>query len=529
MKKNDLTFFQQATKRICGSLEIKTALENCFRFLKDFMPVNGIVMNIYDPEKRVVNNIAVVSDLEDKSIEDFGPVTLTQDAADYIENLPSVFEPARILDSPEEQVVADLVWRAMGKPEISFLLLHPVVEEVKLGVVFIFARGFNRYEPEHARLFTMLHDAFAIALSNTVKHRELLRLKEVLADDNRYLTGELRHIAGEEIIGRNLGLKHVMEMAGQVAPLSSHVLLLGETGVGKEVIANAIHASSPRAHGPFIKVNCGAIPENLIDSELFGHEKGAFTGAMKRNRGRFERADKGTVFLDEIGELSLASQVRLLRVLQNREIQRVGGSKPISVDIRIIAATHRNLEEMVRHREFREDLWFRLNVFPIRIPALRERISDIPDLVSHFIHRKSREMNFRIPPVPAPGFLEALRGHHWPGNVRELENIIERALIRNLSASPDTPLIFEPFESRTISEEKEMSYDENCSYNLDEVVRQHIISVLRIAKGRVKGERGAAALLGINPSTLRNRMKKLGIPFGRKADLNLTEYVDLPV
>ena len=240
-------------------------------------------------------------------------------------------------------------------------------------------------------------------MSKALEHQEIIRLKDMLADDNRYLFDELRSASGDEIIGSDFGLKAVMRMVQQVAPLDSPVLLLGETGTGKEVIANAIHYSSPRKDGPFIKVNCGAIPETLLDSELFGHEKGAFTGAISQKRGRFERANKGTIFLDEIGELPAQAQVRLLRVLQTKEIERVGGTTSIPVDIRIISATNRNLQEMIASGRFREDLWFRLNVFPIMIPPLRQRREDIPALVHHFIERKSKELKLTERPVLAPG------------------------------------------------------------------------------------------------------------------------------
>ena len=249
---------------------------------------------------------------------------------------------------------------------------------------------------------SLLNEPFAIAFSNTLKHQEVLRLKDLLADDNRYLHRELLHLSGEEIVGADFGLKRVIEMVRQVAPLNSPVLLLGETGVGKDVIANAIHYSSPRKDGPLVKVNCGAIPETLLDSELFGHEKGAFTGAISQKRGRFERANQGTIFLDEIGELPSPAQVRMLRVLQYKEIERVGGTNPIPVDIRLIAATNRNLEEMVKTKQFREDLWFRLNVFPIHIPPLRERKEDIPALVRHFVKRKSRELKLAYTSSPCP-------------------------------------------------------------------------------------------------------------------------------
>ncbi|HTP05168.1 MAG TPA: sigma-54 dependent transcriptional regulator, partial [Nitrospirota bacterium] len=216
-----------------------------------------------------------------------------------------------------------------------------------------------------------------------LRHQEVSRLKDMLADDNRYLQRQLLSVSGSEIMGADFGLKAVMNMVRQVAPLDSPVLLMGETGTGKEVIATAIHRFSPRREGPFIRVNCGAIPDSLIDSELFGHEKGAFTGAISQKRGRFERAHKGTIFLDEIGELPPQAQVRLLNVLQDREIERVGGTESIPVDIRILSATNRNLQAMVASGQFREDLWFRLNVFPIMIPPLRQRKEDIPALVHH--------------------------------------------------------------------------------------------------------------------------------------------------
>ena len=347
-----------------------------------------------------------------------------------------------------------------------------------------------------------------------LRHQDVSRLKDMLADDNRYLLGELWSASGDEIIGSDFGLKAVMEMVRQVAPLNSPVLLLGETGTGKEVIANAIHYSSPRKDGPFIKVNCGAIPETLIDSELFGHEKGAFTGAVSQRRGRFERADKGTIFLDEIGELPLQAQVRLLHVIQKREIERVGGTNSIPVDVRIISATHRNLEEMIASGRFREDLWFRLNVFPIILPPLRQRKEDIPSLVSHFISRKSIELGVSTPPAVAPGALERLMNYNWPGNVRELENLVERELIRHRGGQ----LMFDsllPAGQDTISPDCREGSHIRTPLKLDEVISLHISNVLRITKGKVHGPGGAAELLGIKANTLRARMDKLGIKYGR--------------
>ncbi|WP_300669904.1 sigma-54 dependent transcriptional regulator [Desulfoluna sp.] len=316
-----------------------------------------------------------------------------------------------------------------------------------------------------------------------------------------------------------------MQLVRQVAPLSTQVLLLGETGAGKEVIANAIHVASSRADKPFIKINCGAIPDDLIDSELFGHERGAFTGAFQTTRGRFERAHQGTLFLDEIGELPLRAQIRLLRVLQTREIERVGGSRPITLDVRIIAATSRHLEAMVQTGAFRQDLWFRLNVFPVHIPPLRDRLSDLPDLAAYFIKRKATEMNIHVLPVLTPEAISTLHHHDWPGNVRELENVIERAMILNITQPPGTPLTFPPFYQASPI----MPYDapdqiEVTHSTLDDAIRYQINKALETSHGKVKGPKGAAALLGMNPSTLRNRMKKLNIPFGKKSDLSAASY-----
>jgi transcriptional regulator with GAF, ATPase, and Fis domain len=339
----------------------------------------------------------------------------------------------------------------------------------------------------------------------------------MLADDNLYLHRELLRMSGDEIIGERGGLKGVMEMVRQVASLNSPVLLLGETGVGKEVIAQAIHNASTRKDAPFIKVNCGAIPETLIDSELFGHEKGAFTGAVSQKRGRFERAHRGSILLDEIGDLPLPAQTRLLRVLQNGEIERVGGTKPIIVNIRVIAATHRNLEEMVMAKEFRQDLWFRLNVFPIMIPPLRGRKGDIPVLVRYFLKRKADELKISKVPSLDHGTVERLTSYQWPGNVRELENMVERALIRNRGMIGNVPLVFENFASpQQENNALPLSDTPGRLPTLDEFNSTYIKKVLKITNGKIEGNNGAAEILGIHANTLRGRMKKLGIQYKRR-------------
>jgi transcriptional regulator with GAF, ATPase, and Fis domain len=509
-----MDFFHQATKIICGSLDSHIVLKQCLNFFQEFIPVDSISMNYYDPQTQSIYSVGTAGSTGFRVAEK--PIPLSEEAGQLIEsdNKQSV----EIINRPERDFLARFVWEDMGRKDMSSLVLKLVIEDQRIGVISFVAKGFDRYVHEHKKLLMLLHDPFAIALSNTLKHQEVLRLKDLLIDDNQYLNRQLHHISGDEIIGSEFGLKYVMEMVQQVAPQSSQVLLLGETGVGKEVIANAIHYSSPRAKAPFIKVNCGAIPENLIDSELFGHEKGAFTGALALKRGRFERANKGTLFLDEIGELPFSAQVRLLRVLQNKEIERVGGTQPISVDVRIITATHRDLPKMVQQGEFREDLWFRLNVFPITIPPLRQRKSDIPALIRFFMEKKSREMNLGEQPVLASGSLEKLQSYRWPGNVRELENLVERTIIQGMTSSPSKPLEFQTLLSvmDPVAKQENTGTAEGPLL-LDDVMSHHIRKVLKMTDGQVQGENGAAAVLGINPNTLRNRMKKLAIPYGRNS------------
>ncbi len=511
----NMDFFHQATIRICGSLEIDRVLEDCFQYLRQFIPLDAIYMNTYDPDLGAILSIANKSEFPERLWS--SPVVLSPEARAYVEEPHST--RVEITNRPENHIIGRLLWKSMKIKDFSVMVMFLEIDEEDLGVVEFVCKGRDRYSDEHARLLELLHDPFAVAMSNTLRYQELAKLKDLLADDNRYLNRELHHITGDEIIGEHFGLRDVMEMVGQVAPLDSHTLLLGETGAGKEVIANAVHYSSPRSGGPFIKVNCGAIPESLLDSELFGHEKGAFTGAVSRKRGRFERADTGSIFLDEIGELPPQAQIRLLRVIQNKEIERVGGEKPIPVDIRIIAATHRNLEALVKAGTFREDLWYRLNVFPITVPPLRHRLSDIPALVNYFIERKSRQMNLKTHPVLAPGAIERLQSYHWPGNVRELENAVERALIRSQTALEE-PLGFEDFPPSALNYElPKINNHPPKNLNLDEITRQHIRTVLHMTSGKIQGKEGAAALLGVNPSTLRNRMRKLKIPFGRQRNL----------
>jgi transcriptional regulator with GAF, ATPase, and Fis domain len=430
---------------------------------------------------------------------------------------------ALVTTEPDKTPIGREMLSAHGADDSAVsLILMPVLPDEQmpagqtLGVLVLATDQRGAYTEEHAELLTTLIAPFGVATANALKHRELSRLKEILADDNRSLHREMQSQVGDEIVGADFGLREVSHKVRQVASTESPVLLTGETGVGKDVIANAIHLGSPRRDGPFIPVNCGAIPDSLMDSELFGHEKGAFTGALSRKRGRFERAHGGTILLDEIGEMPLPAQVRLLRVLQHREIERVGGTERIPVDIRIVAATNKDLPTMARAGRFREDLWFRLNVFPITVPPLRERTGDIPALVHHFIERKAKELKIADRPRLAPGAIDDLLAYPWPGNVRELENLVERAMILHRGE----PLRFDdlgappPEQTAMASAAGE---DENLV--LDEVIARHIKRVLGMTGGKIHGPGGAGELLGVNPNTLRNKMKKLGIAFRRQPRL----------
>ena len=501
---NSEEFFREITLRICSSLDIKVTLTRCYEYLQQHFPLDEIALDIHDHQLSAIRRIAHVA-VSGRKVDEILP--LPENVWSWVKNLPEpIIMSASTEDLPLAQATAPLVERE-GNSDIVVPLS---IGGKKIGLLILRAYGDEKYEKKHLDLIKIVSEPFALSLSNALAHEELLNNRDILLDDNTFLQRELSSGLEEEIIGRDSGLRNVMDMVRQVATLNNTVLLLGETGVGKEVIANAIHCSSSRKEAPFIKVNCGAIPDSLIDSELFGHEKGAFTSANKDKRGRFERANTGTIFLDEIGELPLPAQVRLLRVLQNREIERVGGSKSIALDIRVIIATHRNLEQMIRENKFREDLWFRVNMFPIVIPPLRHRREDIPALTRWFVRRKSKELGLRKPPAIVPGALNRLVKYDWPGNVRELQNVIEREIILFGGQPLEFRSLFtESKELGTHSSHKEPGLPEPA--DLDEAMALHIGKVLAFTKGKIYGPGGAAQFLGINPSTLRSRMRKLGI------------------
>ena len=376
----------------------------------------------------------------------------------------------------------------------------------KLGALFVGSVAENAYGEDEVRFLSLVATQVCSAIQNRLAHDQITQLKNKLQQESLHKDAEdeIRDLHGfEEIVGQSATLQNLLRQVETVAPTDCTVLICGETGTGKELIARAIHDRSSRQKASFVKLNCAAIPTGLLESELFGHEKGAFTGAIAQRIGRFELANHGTMFLDEIGEIPLELQPKLLRVLQEREFERLGNSRTLHTDTRLIAATNRNLEQMVEENRFRSDLFYRLNVFPIRIPALRERPEDIPLLVRHFAKQYADRMNKQIDSV-ASETMKALCQYHWPGNVRELQNVIERAVV--VSKGPELRVPLSELKKRPVSDGTA-----GCSGTLEEAERAHILATLKQTGWVIAGPNGAAARLGMHRSTLQFRMKKLGI------------------
>jgi len=399
------------------------------------------------------------------------------------------------------KVAPEMYAKASGEGMNSLCDIRLDSRNRSLGVLGLASRQENTFDENEVAFLTQVAHQVAIAIENALAYGEIAELKDKLAQEKLYLEDEIRgEMDFEGIVGQSSALRNVLRMVETVAPSDSTVLLLGETGTGKELIARAIHDRSRRKDRTFVKLNCAAIPTGLLESELFGHERGAFTGAISQKLGRLELADQGTLFLDEVGDIPIEIQPKLLRALQEREFERLGSTRTKKVDVRLVAATNRDLDKMIEDREFRSDLYYRLNVFPIRIPPLRERPEDIPLLVRYFAQKYERRMEKTIESIPAAA-LKTLSSWHWPGNIRELENFIERAVILTRGAALEVP----------VSELIRTGAAVPTSSPRESSERDEILRVLKKTSGRVAGPNGAAMRMGVKRTTLISRMKKLGI------------------
>ncbi|WP_321475456.1 sigma 54-interacting transcriptional regulator [uncultured Paludibaculum sp.] len=434
-------------------------------------------------------------------------------------DIPLGLSPARIAVETRKPLVANKaklmefdspVSRRLVEEGFESAVSVPLMVRGKvLGTLNLSSFEKNAFRDEDVQFLTQVAAQIAIAVSNTFAFREIQVLRDKLSDEKLYLEEEIRtEYNFREMIGDNAAFRAVLQQVGTVAPTDASVLIIGETGTGKELIARAIHEMSPRAQRTFVKLNCAAIPTGLLESEMFGHERGAFTGAIQQKLGRFELAHEGTLFLDEVGDIPLELQPKLLRALQEHEFERLGGTKTLKVNVRLVAATHRNLQQMVADGTFRMDLFYRLNVFPVVLPPLRTRRDDIPLLVRHFVQKFARRMGRTIERIPSE-IMEALMRYDWPGNVRELENLMERAVILSPSEVLRVPLgelrNAEQVEGRTSETPVQ------ASLTMEAAERNHIVQVLRESKWQLSGDGGAAARLGMKRTTLQSRMKKLGI------------------
>ncbi|MEW6752849.1 MAG: sigma 54-interacting transcriptional regulator [Candidatus Latescibacterota bacterium] len=541
----------------CRHIEIGESTPTVAALLLRELPLEQVLIRRLTPGERAVETLAVGfpvpgSPLLERTVipeADMGRLT------DWSRQGRVAHDPARAQPAPPAWLVRAA---APGLPDRDLLCGPLRAADDEGGILVLVARRGEGFSSRHKRLAQILLEPLSAAFENDRRLRELTQLRQAAEADKRSLLARLgRESLGSEIVGAESGLRAVMQRVALVAPAAVPVLIFGETGSGKELIARTIHSRSPRAPSAFIRVNCGAIPPELIDSQLFGHEKGAFTGAMAARQGWFERADGGTLFLDEIGELTLAAQVRLLRVLQDGWFERVGGQKPIHVDVRIVGATNQDLAGMVAAGRFREDLWYRVAVFPILLPPLRERRQDIPDLARHCAERAARRFGLRLV-LPSSHDLRLLQAYPWPGNVRELAAVIDRAAILGnghtleiatalgpgvgpaaalQAASAAGPAratagVSEPGAAETPGTGGTAAPGEGSKAalggapqatgpargsvpSLAQAMRAHIEAALAETRGRIEGPHGAALLLGINPHTLRARMRKLGIEWGR--------------
>lgn len=509
-------------REVCRHIEIDEAVARIAPLISGRLPLDQLRVLEIEPESGSPVLVAAAGP-DGAAPSPWPQVDLDKAAAD---RLAAWIGQGKLVRGSSADLAEQLGWVG-GNPAGGGVAAVPLKGHDITGAAVLQAHPGHTFTDEHEALLSAVLEPLSVAMENDHRLRELQRLRQAAEADKASLLRRIgrQDLAREPIVGSDSGLATVMGRVELVSRSDVPVLILGETGSGKEVIARAIHKGSARREGPFMRVNCGAISPELIDSELFGHEKGAFTGATGRRQGWFEQSDGGTLLLDEIGELPLAAQVRLLRVLQDGTFQRVGGEEPIRVDVRIIAATHRDLAAMVQDGDFRQDLWYRIAVFPVLLPPLRERVEDIPALADHFARRAATRFGLRYC-APSAADLGLLKDYAWPGNVRELASVIDRAAIlgdgsylditRALGTAqfPGPADITQGANMPVHPGRPEASVDARSILTMEQAMARHIQTALQASGGRVEGAGGAADLLDINPSTLRSRMRKLGL--GRK-------------
>jgi formate hydrogenlyase transcriptional activator len=484
-EKGRLQLLLDLTGQIAPNLDIRHLLRTTSAMVRRTIRCNAVAIHLPDKES---------SSLQLFAIDSHETASGYKENDDRAEGNPSGEEVCGVFHSRKP---------LLSRDHAGYVL--PLISRNRvLGVMELVQQNEQVSLHQDADFLSQIANQVALIIENAQAHTEIKELKEQLSREKLYLEGEIRSERGfEEIIGRSSVIRGVLRMIETVAPTDSTVLIYGETGTGKELVARAIHERSSRNSKAFVKLNCAAIPTGLLESELFGHERGAFTGAIMQRVGRFELANHGTAFLDEIGEISLELQPKLLRILQEREFERLGSTRTIKTDARLIAATNRDLAACVEEGRFRADLFYRLNIFPIHVPPLRERPEDIPMLVRHFVQHYARRMNRVIDTIPSET-MERLVRHSWPGNIRELQNLIEHSVIVSRGPVLHTPLAGLP--SHRVPNQEGTRHR-----TLDEAERDHILSTLKETKWVISGPRGAAARLEMNRSTLQFRMKKLGI------------------
>jgi formate hydrogenlyase transcriptional activator len=495
-------FLLEVTNALVSNLDVRQLLSAIAACLRQVKPFDYATLALYDAPTKMLR----LQLLESPTGSETDSITAGE-AMVSVDSSPAGWayttqKPLLLKGLPNEKWPFDMPVSGPDLALKSGCWIPLVGRESVLGTLNIFSRRAENFTDHDLSLLTQIAGQVAVALDNALAFRRISELNETLAKQKLYLEDELKtEFNFEEIIGQSKAIKRVLNQIETVAPTDSTVLILGETGTGKELLARAIHDLSPRQGHTFVRFNCASIPAGLLESELFGHEKGAFTGAIAPRVGRLELAHQGTIFLDEVGDIPLELQPKLLRVLQEKEFERLGSNRTISSDVRIVAATNRDLAKMVAAGQFRSDLFYRLDVFPIVVPPLRERREDIPLLVQYFLAKFAKKMRKQIETVP-PERMQALVRYSWPGNIRELEHLIERAVILTRGSALNVP----PFET-VPAEEPALS----GSAKLENVERDHIIRVLRESNGRIGGPGGAAERLGMNRTTLNSRMQKLKI------------------